>query len=532
MLTLTLEQKIGQMLLIGYPGGAEGEVILRRVLEGRPMGNLILFARNAGEPSALQEQLFSLRALIEERTCVPPLVAMDQEGGIVVRLNEGLTPLPGAMSIAAALGGGGITLADVEALASVAGSELRSLGVDWNLAPVADVNVNPDNPVIGVRSFGEDPSRVADLVSAYARGLHRSGVVATAKHFPGHGDTNVDSHLGLPTVNATLERLDSVELLPFRRLIAEDVGSIMTAHVLFPAVEPDPVPATLSHRVLTGLLRERLGYRGVIVTDCLEMKAVDGRYEDLAVRAVLAGADVLCVSHTAFKQEAAFDSLLAAVLGGVIPESRIDESVARILALKQATAASTKTAPALALAAASSVELAARISSASISPLAATAFPDLSRGGLYIDLKPATLTGAEDRRIESVTVSGVLAETGSALDCVVLPCDPDDKAIEALVARIGTVPVIISVYAMSRYPEQERLVQRMTAACAGKGVPLAFISMREPYDARIIVRSGGGNHAVLCAYEYTNLSARAIARVLAGTATVRGSCPVRITAPV
>ncbi len=527
---MTLEQKVGQMLLVGYPGGAEGEALLRRVLEDRPLGNIILFARNASAPTALREQLSSLRALIEHRTGVPPLVALDQEGGIVVRLNEGLTPLPGAMSMAAALDGGGITLTDVEALASVAGSELKSLGIDWNLAPVADVNVNPDNPVIGVRSFGEDPDRVAELVSAYARGLQKSGIAATAKHFPGHGDTSVDSHLGLPTVNASLERLDSVELLPFKRLIAEDVATIMTAHVLFPAVEPDPIPATLSHRVLAGLLRERLGYRGVIVTDCLEMKAVEGRYENLAVRAVLAGADVLCVSHTAAKQEAAFDSVLAAVRDGTIPESRIDESVARILALKQAIATSARAHQNMALASASSMELATRISAASVSQLTAAAMPDLGRGGLYVDLKPALLTGAEDRRIEWATVSDALAEAGSSLECVVLPCDPDDAAIEALAGRVGAKPVVVGVYAMSRYPGQERLVRRMIAACAEKEVPLAFIAMREPYDASIIKRCSGGTCAVLCAYEYTNLSARAVARVLAGTATTPGVCPVRVSA--
>lgn len=526
---MTLEQKVGQMLLVGYPGGAEGEALLRRVLEDRPLGNIILFARNADAPAALRAQLSSLRALIEERTGFPPLVALDQEGGIVVRLNEGLTPLPGAMSIAAALGGGGITLADVEALASVAGSELKSLGIDWNLAPVADVNVNPDNPVIGVRSFGEDPARAADLVSAYARGLQKSGIASTAKHFPGHGDTNVDSHLGLPTVNASLDRLDAVELVPFKRLIAEEVATIMTAHVLFPAVEPEPVPATLSRRVLTGLLRERLGYRGIIVTDCLEMKAVDGRYENLAVRAVLAGADVLCVSHTASKQEAAFDSVLAAVRDGTIPESRIDESVARILALKDTIAASARADPVTELASASSAELVTRISTASVSQLTAAALPDLSRGGLYIDLKPALLTGAEDRRIEWATVSDALAEAGSSLECVVLPCDPDDAAIEALAGRVGTKPVIIGLYAMSRYPGQERLARRMIAVCSEKEVPLAFISMREPYDAGIIARCGGGACAVLCAYEYTDLSARAVARVLAGTATTHGVCPVRVS---
>jgi hypothetical protein len=162
--------------------------------------------------------------------------------------------------------------------------------------------------------------------------------------------------------------------------------------------------------------------------------------------------------------------------------------------------------------------------------LSANPLPDLSHGGLYVDLKPALLTGAEDRRIEWATVSDALAEAGSTMERVVLPCDPDDTAIEALTGRVGSKPVVVGVYAMPRHPGQERLVRRLAAACAEKAVPLAFISMREPYDAGIIARFGGTGCAVLCAYEYTNLSARAVARVLAGSATAPGACPVRLAA--
>lgn len=527
---MNLEQKIGQMMLVGYPGGPEGEAIIRRVIDGRPLGNLILFARNGDEPSALKAHLSGLRSTIEARTGVQPLVAIDQEGGIVVRLNKGLSPLPGAMAVAASMAGG-ISLADVEELAEVSGRELSALGIDWNLAPDADVNVNPLNPVIGVRSYGEDPARVADLVSAYVRGLGRAGIAATAKHFPGHGDTNVDSHLGLPRVDVSLERLDSVELVPFRRLISEQLDSIMTAHVLFPAVEPEAIPATLSGKVLTGLLRQRLGFRGVIVTDCLEMKAIDGRYDNAAVRAVLAGADVLCVSHSAKKQEAAFDSLLSAVRSGVIPESRIDESLARILALKAKVAAGKAPVGSVTLAAPSSLALAGRVSASSISLLSGGPMPDLSQGGLYVDMRPRTLTGAEDRLVEATTVSEALAMEGSKLDCVALDCDPGDGDIAGIVGRIGSGPVLVGVYAMSRYPAQERLVRAVSAACAASGAPLAFIIMREPYDARIIAGAGGAGRPVLCAYEYTSLSSRAVARVLTGKAVAPGICPVRLAAP-
>ena len=529
---LTLDQKIGQMLLVGYPAGDAGIDALRRVVERRPMGNLILFSRNMGSPEYLYDRLAGLRSMISERSGVEPLVSLDQEGGIVARIRAGFTPMPGAMAMAAAVAGGGASLSDVEDMVAAAAAELKAVGFDWNLAPVADVNVNRENPVIGVRSFGEDPLAVADLVAAYARGLARAGLAATAKHFPGHGDTNVDSHLGLPSVGADLARLEAVELAPFKRLIAEGVASIMSAHVLFPAVEPDPIPATLSRRVLTGLLRGGLGYDGLIVTDCLEMKAIDGRYDHAAVRAVIAGADVVCVSHTASLQEAAFDEIKAAVLDGTIPESRIDESVARVLAVKsrvRAVRAPALKADALAsLLSPDAAALARRMSEASMSILGGS-LPSAAGGGLYVDLRPELQTGAEGADgvvLASPTMAASLAAAGSSLEVVEATVDPDEEAIARAVAGVGSGPVFIGIYSMQRHPAQETLVRRVAAACAEKGAPLAFVSMRDPYDAAGLARLGLGGSAVLCAYEYTSLSASAVARVLSGAVAATGSCPV------
>lgn len=528
MSTLSLEQKIGQLFVIGFPGGEAGEASIRRVIQGRPFGNLILFGRNADKPDALRSRLSGLRSLIKERSGVLPLVAIDQEGGTVIRMQEGLTPLPGAMAMSSACLGKTVSLSDIEAMAVVSARELCSLGIDWNLAPDADVNINPANPIIGVRSFGEDPQFVAQMVSAYAKGLKKGGMVATAKHFPGHGDTNVDSHLGLPAILATPERLDAVELVPFRRLIADGVGSIMSAHVLFPALEPESLPATLSHRVLTGLLRERLGFGGVIITDCLEMKAVDGRYDRLAVRAFLAGADVLCVSHTAAKQEEAYDSILAAVRSGEIAESRVDASLDRILRAKAEVAKVRAEAGLTELASATSLALAGHIAGASVSVVSGRGLPDLGSGGLYVDLQPQALTGAEDQRLESMTVAESLRREDSLLDCIEVSCDPGEDDIENVIRRIGDRPVIVGVYAMSRYPSQTRLVGRIAATCSERGLDLGFVSMRDPYDAVLIAGQGGDGCAVLCAYEYTNVSSRAVARVLSGAHPVAGICPVRV----
>jgi len=545
--TLSLDEKIGQMMLVGYPAGEAGLDVMRGVIERRPMGNLILFAGNMAEPSVIYERLAGLRALVRQRTGLSPLVSLDQEGGIVARVKAGFTPMPGAMAMAAAVAGGEIGLAEVEAMTAAVAAELRAVGFNWNLAPVADVNVNRQNPVIGVRSFGEDPSAVAELAAAYARGLERAGVAATAKHFPGHGDTDLDSHLALPRVGADLARLDAVELVPFRRLIAQGIASIMTAHVLFPAVEPEPIPATLSRRVLSGLLRERLGYGGLIVTDCLEMKAIHGRYDDAAVLAVEAGADVLCVSHTARLQEAAFDAVKAAVLSGRIPESRIDESVRRVLAVKEAFAVEEEPKPrdeaVASLRSPQALALAERIADASMTVLGGS-LPAASAGGLYLDLSPETQTGVESaalyvapapgakptaqRTAGAKTMAAALAAEGSALELVELPIDPDDESIDAAVARIGRLPVYLGLYALSRQPGQERLVRRVAEACAASGAPLAFVAMRDPYDVGLALAAAGGGRPALCAYEYTEPSTAAAARALVRGASARGACPVTV----
>ena len=250
----------------------------------------------------------------------------------MIRLKEGATVLPGNMALGAT---------DSTELAERAGGitavELAAVGVNLNFAPVMDVNNNPRNPVIDRRSFGESPELVSRLGVPYIRGLQRNGVLATAKHFPGHGDTTVDSHFDLPTVNHDLDRIHALELQPFRAAIDADVAAIMTAHIVYPAFDPDR-PATLSPTILTNLLREELGFDGLLITDDMEMKAIDDRYQsgEAAVMAIEAGADIVMVLWTPTKQNEVFDALLSAVNSGRISQARLDQSVERILKSKAA----------------------------------------------------------------------------------------------------------------------------------------------------------------------------------------------------
>ena len=329
---MTIEEKVGQLIMVGFDGTQANEAIETHIRE-RFVGGVVLFSRNIESPQQTAELTNELQRLAGATPHqIPLFIGIDQEGGWVIRLKEGATVLPGNMALGAT---GSTELA--ERAGEVTAVELAAVGVNLNFAPVMDVNNNPNNPVIDRRSFGESPELVSRLGVAYIHGLQRHGVLATAKHFPGHGDTTVDSHFDLPTVNHDLERIHALELQPFRAAIDADVAAIMTAHIIYPVFDPDR-PATLSPTILTDLLRKELGFDGLLITDDMEMKAIDDRYRsgEAAVMAIEAGADIVMVLWTPAKQLETFDALLSAVKSGRIPQARLDQSVERILKSKEA----------------------------------------------------------------------------------------------------------------------------------------------------------------------------------------------------
>ncbi len=287
-------------------------------------GGIILFRKNLISLEQGKTLILELKALLGNDL----LLAIDMEGGGVWRTNF-LPYAPSAMSLGAAN-----DLALAREIGALVGRGLRALGVNWNFAPVLDVNNNPSNPVISDRSFGQDPKQVAALGLAWAEGLMQSGVAACAKHFPGHGDTHLDSHLALPTVTRNLEGLEEYELVPFRAAVATNLPSIMTAHIVYPAIDPE-FPATLSKKILTGLLRFTAGYIGVIVTDSMGMDAIDKNYGrgEAAILSILAGADMIEALGSRESQIQTFEALEAAVQDGRISSERIFESLERLQAL-------------------------------------------------------------------------------------------------------------------------------------------------------------------------------------------------------
>jgi beta-N-acetylhexosaminidase len=317
-----LRRRIGQLLIAGFRG-AEVPVELRALAREFDLGGVILFARNVTAP----EQVATLcHEITELGSNLPPWSAVDQEGGRVARLRAPFTEWPPM----AALGRSG-DLALAERFARALAAELRAVGITLDFAPVLDVNTNPSNPVIGDRALADTAAKVAELGAIIIRAMQAEGVAACGKHFPGHGDTSVDSHLALPIVEHPPERLREVELVPFRAAIAADVATVMTAHVLAPALD-EKHPATLSADVITGLLRNELRYGGVILSDDLEMKAIASDYAvpAAAVMAIKAGCDgVLVCSGDIDAQAACLEALIHAVEEGDVPRARVDAALVR-----------------------------------------------------------------------------------------------------------------------------------------------------------------------------------------------------------
>lgn len=323
---MTRRNQVGQLFMLGFAGTSVSKNLADFLIEYRP-GGLILFARNLDTPS----QIASLTNALQEHASDPPLlISIDQEGGRVSRLPAGFTIFPACEVI------GRCNSSELAyAAASATAAELRAVGINMNLAPILDVNTNPANPIIGNRSFGASPTLVCELGLATISGLQDNKVLACGKHFPGHGDTSADSHCELPVITASLERLRALELRPFLHAIENRLASIMTAHVLYPALD-EHLPATLSSAILTDLLRGQLRFTGLTLTDDLEMRAITDHHgiKEAAVQAVLAGADMLLIGQDRDRQVGAMEAVLRAVTDGTISTQRLDASLGRIAQAK------------------------------------------------------------------------------------------------------------------------------------------------------------------------------------------------------
>lgn len=327
LIKMRLEKKIGQMVMAGFDGYEPSDGILGLIAK-YGLGGVILFRRNLRDYA----QIVNLCNDIQSRPLDCPLfISIDQEGGRVTRLPHTFTSFP-AMRALGACNSAELAYRFGEATAI----ELSAVGINMDLAPVLDIDTNPDNPIIGDRSFGSNPDVVSSMGLAVISGLQDNGVIACGKHFPGHGDTHRDSHLELPILKHNMERLREVELRPFQEAIDNRVAAIMTGHLLVPSLD-DKYPATMSKKIITDLLRNEMEFNGIVISDDLEMKAIIDNFalDNAAVMSIEAGVDILLISGKEEYQVLAIETLVKAVKEGWISEERIDLSYHRIRSLKE-----------------------------------------------------------------------------------------------------------------------------------------------------------------------------------------------------
>ena len=328
---MDIREKIGQRLVFGFPGTTVPAEFAALVREYK-IGNVILFRYNIESLPQLARLCADIQELVRGATGRDAFITIDQEGGMVTRLPWDAVNVPGSMALAATGKPENAVLA-----AEITARQLRGVGVNFNLAPDLDVNSNPMNPVIGVRSFGDDPERVALFGAKAVEGYKNGGMLCCGKHFPGHGDTAVDSHIGLPCIEKTMDELEACELISFRAAIKAGIPAIMSSHILFPNIEPNGVPATMSRTIMHDLLRETLGFDGLILSDCMVMDAIRRHYGTAhgVVEAMRAGVDMVFVSSNADLQRESAAAALAAAESGSIDARELDGSAERILRAKE-----------------------------------------------------------------------------------------------------------------------------------------------------------------------------------------------------
>ena len=512
-----LKSKLGQRFAIGFSGTTVTDE-LRDIVREYEFGNFILFRENLVSTEQTRTLCRELHELAMEVTGIPPLIAIDQEGGMVTRLAEDELNIPGAMALAAT--------GDPERIREfneLNGRLLRDLGFNFNLAPVADVNTEPDNPVIGVRSYGDTAEQVADYAQAAFEGLRAGGVLGAAKHFPGHGDTTVDSHVGLPRVDKTREELEAQELLPFRQLAAAQVDAIMTTHILFPELEPERVPATMSEAILTGLLREDYGYEGLIVSDCMEMDAIVEHYGTVegVLESFRAGVDLVFISHTPQLAVESFETVYQAYASGELLADALEASYARLMQAKVRLAE-----PISPLEDADRAAAQARIRA--ILPATYCAVPadkplqalDTQTATVILGPAPYRATNVSNEAGASLSFARDLGKQLGLLSLETSARPSASEIQQAVQQTAHAEQVILGLYNAHVFTEQLALWRALRDA----GRTVLPVALRNPYDLMYLSEEEQG----LAIFEYTPKSLASLADVLAGRALPTGHCPVAL----
>ena len=521
---LSLRDKIAQLVHVRAPGrfinrqSDEFKKVEALIRDNR-IGGLALFAGNVYESSILLNEF-------QEISKLPLLVSSDFERGAAFRI-EDTTSFPWTMALGAA---GDEELAYRQGL--ITAKESRAMGVHWIFAPVMDVNNNPENPVINIRAFGGDPADVSRLGVAFIRGAQAGGALTTAKHFPGHGDTDVDSHINMPVLEATRDRLERIELFPFRRAIEAGVDSVMTAHVAVPQLTTGAkTPATLSPEILTDVLKNSLGFRGIVVTDSMEMDGIKKHYENAAaaVASIKAGADVILLPPDA---EEAIEAIERAVKNGEISEKRIDESVKKILDAKQRLNLHKNRLTDIEkigdiVSSPENIEIADEIAARAIAAVKdekrlLPMNPSERRRIFGLVLTPVTETASSAPFIDAFRERFPNAQTElassripeSQLTAIEKAIDAADIIVLATFTRLATGRNI-------GIPDSH---QSIIKKLASQKKPVVWICLGSPY----LLRIAPGMGTILCTFSYSENSQKAAVKALTGDFRVSGKMPVSV----
>lgn len=508
--------KIGQRLVAGFPGPEMSQEFIDLVRKYK-VGNVILFRWNVVDREQLRRLCQEIQSLVQQETGVPAFITIDQEGGAVTRLSDDALNIPGAMALSATGDAGNVRQAG-----RITGQELRELGINFNLAPDMDVNSNANNPVIGVRSYSDDPEIVAAMGIEMMRGLLDENVLCCAKHFPGHGDTDVDSHLGLPRVDKSLEQLQKNELHPFIRAIEAGIPGIMSSHILFPQLEPDGLPATMSRRIMTGLLREKLGFKGLVVSDCMQMQAIQKYYGTVkgVCSAVLAGVDLVFVSHDASLAGQAAQQLMEDLHSGALNREELDASVNRILAYKEKYALAPL--PMEREGREEKHKEIARLMDLGITAVnqGGAKLPALGESPLFVSCRPYRATEASNLAEEEFSFAEYLAQKLGG-QAIVIDADPSrEQQAQVLEKAAQSSCLVFGSYNGHLKAGQMELARSMAQTHA----PMIQVALRNPYDLKDMLPHVYG----LAVYEYSMRSLRAVERVLRGEFVPAGKLPVKL----
>lgn len=521
-MTLRLEDAVGQKLLLAFEGTEPTTRILETIRE-RHVGGVTLFRTlNVEGPGQVRRLTGALQDAAARSGQPPLLIAADQEGGQLMALT-GTTPFPGNMALGAT---GSVDLA--RRTGEALGQELAAMGVNVDYAPVCDVNLNPRNANVGTRSFGEDPDAVARLSAAMVEGLQSEGVAATAKHFPGHGEAGSDPHYELPVVPSEREHLARTAIPPFEAVVEAGVRLIMSTHVAFPGLnDGEALPSTLSRAVLNDLLRGEMGFRGVVVSDAMDMAAIEqgsGLIVD-ALAAVAAGVDLLLLLDNRRAEEAVTSALMQAAKRRLLSQREVRASAERVLALKQWVSGAEQP-PLDVVGSAEHRRLASEVAARSITLVRDEAgllplrLPDSGRLGVVVP-RSVDLTPADTSSYVTCELAAAMRRYTPSVDELVVPHAPSDSDIAALRRGAGEYDaVVVGTTNAVGEPAQAALVEALRET----NVPMVAVGLRVPYDLQAYPEVD----TYACSYSILGPSMEALARALAGKAPFRGRLPVSI----